>query len=214
MTTNLQIFVHHVGNLPKLLRTYKGGVGSKLGHSNRVLSVKFDPEDPNLLITGGNDCSVFLWDLRSDTFVNRYTGPKVSPDSIDCRSGQVLLGHQTSQSPLEILDLRSFKPILSIPWVNPSNGSPSPCLISSAQFLNKQMAVLAGSYRTPDLRLYKQTSPAHHQGIKPHEPYYLAMTVKHLQKSVCCTHATKDDTTITFGTSGKELHVISKKSHF
>jgi COMPASS component SWD3 len=40
-----------------------GGTGEP-GHSNRIFSVKFDKEEENLLISGGWDRSVKVWDIR------------------------------------------------------------------------------------------------------------------------------------------------------
>lgn len=34
------------------------------GHSNRVFSVKFDKDDENLLVSGGWDNTIQIWDLR------------------------------------------------------------------------------------------------------------------------------------------------------
>ena len=35
------------------------------GHSNRVFSLKFVAEDPNLLVSGGWDNTVQVWDVRA-----------------------------------------------------------------------------------------------------------------------------------------------------
>jgi WD40 repeat protein len=43
---------------------FTGGGGGELGHINRVFAVKFDKEDENLLISGGWDNNIKVWDLR------------------------------------------------------------------------------------------------------------------------------------------------------
>ena len=40
------------------------------GHSSRVYCVKFDKEYPNLVLSGGWDYRVILWDLREGKPVN------------------------------------------------------------------------------------------------------------------------------------------------
>ena len=45
-----------------LIRNLDGGM--KCGHSNRVFCVKYCKEDPNLIVSGGWDLSVKVWDLR------------------------------------------------------------------------------------------------------------------------------------------------------
>mmetsp|Transcript_33722 Transcript_33722/g.38830 ORF Transcript_33722/g.38830 Transcript_33722/m.38830 type:complete len:147 (+) Transcript_33722:373-813(+) len=47
-----------------LINSLEGG-GGVPGHSNRVFSVKYDQNDPNMLISGGWDNTVLLWDLRA-----------------------------------------------------------------------------------------------------------------------------------------------------
>ena len=46
------------------LITLEGGGTGEPGHSNRVFAVKFDKEDENLIISGGWDRSVKVWDIR------------------------------------------------------------------------------------------------------------------------------------------------------
>ena len=48
----------------KLVREFSGGQANSNGHQNRVIAVKFDKEDENLLISGGWDNNVKVWDLR------------------------------------------------------------------------------------------------------------------------------------------------------
>ena len=61
-------------------------------HTNSIFSVKFDPNDPNLLYSGGWDCSVFLWDLRIATQVHNIYGPQISGDCLDVSETQILTG--------------------------------------------------------------------------------------------------------------------------
>ena len=58
------------------LSILSGGYGMQ-GHSNRVFSVKYVPDDPNLLISGGWDNTVLLWDLRSEKVIKSFYGPHI-----------------------------------------------------------------------------------------------------------------------------------------
>lgn len=41
------------------------GEGSVIpGHTNRLFSAKFNPDDPNVVVSGGWDYKVLIWDLR------------------------------------------------------------------------------------------------------------------------------------------------------
>jgi len=40
------------------------GPQSAPGHSNRIFCVKFHPNDPNVLLSGGWDTTIQIWDTR------------------------------------------------------------------------------------------------------------------------------------------------------
>ena len=48
----------------KLVTDLEGGGSGEPGHSNRVFCVKFCADDPNLVISGGWDNNVKIWDIR------------------------------------------------------------------------------------------------------------------------------------------------------
>jgi COMPASS component SWD3 len=98
----------------RLVRTYEKGNWFSPGHSNRVFSVKFKPDNPNMLITGGWDGAVFLWDIRESKNVAAFCGPNVSGDTIDCRDNTILIGSHRSKDPLELWDFKTCKKICTV----------------------------------------------------------------------------------------------------
>ena len=62
------------------------------GHSNRIYSLKFIPEEPNLILTGGWDTNVHVWDVRDTKSVRNFIGPKICGDTIDYKNGKILTG--------------------------------------------------------------------------------------------------------------------------
>ena len=62
------------------------------GHSNRVFSVKFLPDNPNLLMSGGWDANILIWDLREKTCIAQFYGPSISGDALDYSNGVILSG--------------------------------------------------------------------------------------------------------------------------
>ena len=48
----------------KKLVAEMSGVSGQPGHSNRVFSVKYDKDDDNILVSGGWDNTIQIWDLR------------------------------------------------------------------------------------------------------------------------------------------------------
>jgi len=47
----------------------------KGGHTNRIFSVKFDPVMPNVVYSGGWDCVVNVWDIRTGKATGFIHGP-------------------------------------------------------------------------------------------------------------------------------------------
>jgi len=60
--------------------------GDLQGHSNRIFCVKFNPNDPNMLVSGGWDQTVQIYDLRVRGPVNFFFGPHVCGETIDFRN--------------------------------------------------------------------------------------------------------------------------------
>lgn len=54
----------------KLVQTSDPFKSGHAGHSNRIFSVKFKPDDPNILISGGWDNNIIIHDMRCKGPVN------------------------------------------------------------------------------------------------------------------------------------------------
>ena len=87
----------------------------KLGHSNRVFSVKFT-DDPNLLVSGGWDNTVFFWDLRTNLSSSYIYGPHICGDSMDVRGDVLLTGSYNNKNVLQLWSLSKRQLIARIPW--------------------------------------------------------------------------------------------------
>jgi len=93
----------------------KSGGEQLPGHSNRVFSVKFT-DDPNLLISGGWDNTIQIWDMRMSMTIGSIYGPHICGESIDVRGDKILTGSYRPKNCLEIFSLQERKKIDSIPW--------------------------------------------------------------------------------------------------
>ena len=98
----------------RLVRTFEKGSWYSPGHSNRVFSCKFMPKDPNTLITGGWDSSVFIWDIRQPKSVAAFVGPNISGDTLDCRETVLLTGSHRARESLELWDIGTRKRICEV----------------------------------------------------------------------------------------------------
>jgi len=103
------------------------------GHANRVFSLRFNPDDPNIIISGGWDNTMQIWDTRIDHAVRSIFGPHVCGDSVDICNNIILSGSWRPTNSLQTWDFGSGKLIDNIPWsMGPS--SAEPCLLYAAQF--------------------------------------------------------------------------------
>lgn len=66
--------------------------GELPGHSNRVFCVKFNPLDSNMLVSGGWDNTIQIYDIRKKGPIESIFGPHICGDSLDFRNdGYTLL---------------------------------------------------------------------------------------------------------------------------
>lgn len=84
------------------------------GHSNRLFCVKFP--DENMLVTGGWDAVVHIWDLRSGKSAQYLLGPHISGDAIDVQKNLVLTGSHNHKDPLQLWDLHMGKLLQNLEW--------------------------------------------------------------------------------------------------
>lgn len=75
----------------------KSGTNNEPGHSLRIFSAKFCADDENLIISGGWDKNVKIWDVRSGEIVRNIVGPFICGDSIDLFDGVILTGSYQEQ---------------------------------------------------------------------------------------------------------------------
>ncbi|CAG9317321.1 unnamed protein product [Blepharisma stoltei] len=112
-----------------------GGSGSP-GHSNRIFSVKFYSQDPNILISGGWDNTIQVWDIREGCAVRAIFGPHVCGDTLDIKDGVILAGSWREREQLQNFYLGSGECICTIDWDGGVGirRSAEPCKLYSAQY--------------------------------------------------------------------------------
>jgi COMPASS component SWD3 len=108
-----------------------GNSGGESGHTNRVFAVKFDKEDENMLISGGWDNNVKVWDLREPNPVRYIYGPYICGDALDLHEGYILTGSWRADKQLQLWDFGTCEFIEDIP-MNDGLASPQPCQIYAA----------------------------------------------------------------------------------
>lgn len=94
----------------KLLQNLEGAqsVGDT-GHTNRVFSVRFYPEDENMLVSGGWDNKIVFWDLRQEKPAHTLLNKMICGDAIDIyKAGFMLSCSWQEKDPIQLHDLNTF----------------------------------------------------------------------------------------------------------
>mmetsp|Transcript_707 Transcript_707/g.990 ORF Transcript_707/g.990 Transcript_707/m.990 type:complete len:215 (-) Transcript_707:240-884(-) len=92
--------------------------GKLTGHGNRIFCVKFNKGDQNMIVSGGWDNNIFVYDMRYRGPVHAIYGPHICGDAIDFKSDgyTMLAGSYRGEDALEVYDLRMMKRSRVIPW--------------------------------------------------------------------------------------------------
>eukprot|EP00743_Colponemidia_sp_Colp-15_P002144 GILK01002326.1.p1 GENE.GILK01002326.1~~GILK01002326.1.p1 ORF type:complete len:393 (+),score=63.42 GILK01002326.1:66-1181(+) len=141
-----------------LAATLTGGGSATPGHSNRVFSLKFNPADSNVIVTGGWDNTIQIWDIRMQHAVRSIYGPHICGDSVDIQNDVVLSGSWRPEEQLQLWDYRSGDIIETIKWRHGIGSSTEPCLLYAAQF-SKGSAdmIVAGGSGSNEAKIFDRT---------------------------------------------------------
>jgi len=126
------------------------------GHSNRVFSVKFSNNNPNILLSGGWDRTIQIWDTRLKKGVSSFYGPEIAGDAIDFRENDILTGSWRDSDQIQLWDIRNTKKPTTIPWDhNPKVVKDT--FVYTAQFgKTNSNYIIAGSSGTNEVRIFSR----------------------------------------------------------
>jgi len=102
------------------------------GHASRVFSLKFNPTQPDVIVSGGWDNTIQVWDTRMSYAVRSIFGPHICGDAVDIYGDILLSGSWRPDKQLQLWDFGSGRLIETIDW-KPAMGE-EPCLLYAAQF--------------------------------------------------------------------------------
>lgn len=138
----------------KLKVTLEGGGTGEPGHSNRVFALKFDKDDDNMLLSGGWDNNVKIWDIRSGQAVRSIYGPYICGDALDIHDGYVLTGSWRGDKQLQMWDVGTSELVDDLSW-NKELGSATPCQLYCAQFLKTEGdLIIAGGSGSNEVKIF------------------------------------------------------------
>ncbi|KAL1140680.1 hypothetical protein AAG570_000610 [Ranatra chinensis] len=85
------------------------------GHVLRIFCLKFDLDQPNIVISGGWDNIIKVWDIRVGRYpVRNIFGPHICGDSLDIMDNKLLSGQWSTRDSLQLWDLGTGRLIKTI----------------------------------------------------------------------------------------------------
>jgi len=132
-----------------------GGSNGEPGHSNRIFCAKWDKENTNLVVSGGWDKSIKIWDIRTpQVSVRGFMGPYICGDSIDIHDSFILTGQNTPSNQLQMWDFGTQMPVTDIPF-DESLPSQKPCQVYCCQFQKETGdLIIAGGSGSNEVKVF------------------------------------------------------------
>jgi COMPASS component SWD3 len=129
----------------QLVTEFRGGGTGPAGHNSKVMCCKF--VDENLILTGGWDRQIKVWDIREPAPIRSIFGPYVSADSLDVQDGVILAGSNMATQQLAMYSFDDGKLFDYISWDDNNLVSSAPCKVYAAQFMKQtgEYVVAGGS---------------------------------------------------------------------
>lgn len=124
------------------------------GHSNRIFGLRYGVQR-DMLLSGGWDNTVQLWDVRSQSAVLSIYGPHICGDALDMAGNYILSGSWRHEEQLQLWDIRTSQLVCTFPW--PALGRDhEPCQVYAAQFSKSDngATVVAGGSGANEVRAF------------------------------------------------------------
>ena len=122
------------------------------GHSDRIYALRFHPDNENILLSGGWDNTVQIWDLREAESVGCLPGPHICGDALDVAGDLVLTGSWRTHDQIQMFDLRTSEMVKNMRWS--LAGDDKQCQIYVAQFLPGGRKFIAGGSLVNQLKAF------------------------------------------------------------
>lgn len=125
------------------------------GHSSRVFSLKFS-SDSRLLLSGGWDSTIHIWDTRIHRAVGALLGAYMCGDALDLKDDTVLAGSWQPKRQIQLYSLRTMSLLKAVAWPLHRDDLEDSCHVYSVQFAKSGPAViLAAGSRNNEARFFE-----------------------------------------------------------
>ena len=109
------------------------------GHSNRIFSLKFNPDNDKVLYSSGWDDTIQVWDIRTKSSIYTFFGSHVCSDTLDISGNILVSGSWRTNNQIQLWDIRSYTQKQTMKW----NSSHS-CLVYALKIHPSGQFLVAG----------------------------------------------------------------------
>eukprot|EP00413_Alexandrium_margalefii_P028655 CAMPEP_0204569132 /NCGR_PEP_ID=MMETSP0661-20131031/37577_1 /ASSEMBLY_ACC=CAM_ASM_000606 /TAXON_ID=109239 /ORGANISM="Alexandrium margalefi, Strain AMGDE01CS-322" /LENGTH=356 /DNA_ID=CAMNT_0051577213 /DNA_START=68 /DNA_END=1135 /DNA_ORIENTATION=+ len=138
-----------------------GDMKDTAGHSNRIFSLKYHPTEPNIVLSGGWDNTVQIWDTRRGHSVRSLWNCYLCGDAVDfsAAGGEILTGSWRTESALQVWDFGSGDLVENVEWRTAS--TQNSCMIFAAQFSKDPASsmIVAGGSQENEAKFFHRPAP-------------------------------------------------------
>ncbi len=127
------VYVYDEQTKQKVVEMKVGGKNLP-GHSNRIFALKFHNQDPNVLISGGWDRTIQIYDLREGRTVASMFGPQISGDALDICGDLIIAGSNRNKDVMQMYSLKQRDLIYNIDWDTSSRKDPESGFLFATRF--------------------------------------------------------------------------------
>lgn len=140
-----------------------GDLKNTAGHSNRVFALKYHPMHPHIILSGGWDNTVQVWDTRKGHSVRSLWNCYLCGDAVDfAADGETILtGSWRTENALQLWDLGTGNLAETVEWKSESaEARHGTCMLFSAQFSKDPTSsmIVAGGSQENEAKFYDRSS--------------------------------------------------------
>lgn len=129
------------------------------GHSSRIFSVKFHPTDPNVLISGGWDRTIQVYDIRLGRTVGSMFGPQVSGDALDLYDDMIIAGSNRNKDIMQMFSLSKRQLIANIEWESSARKDIESGFVYATRFSKPRPdLIIAGSAGKNEVKIFENNA--------------------------------------------------------
>ena len=180
-----------------------GGKGLP-GHSGRIFACKFHPEDDNVLMSGGWDNTIQIYDMREGRSVGYIFGPHISGDALDVNGDLILAGSNRNKNIVQLFSLSQRTLISNIEW-DPNKKDFEAGYAFAARFSKGNPGLMfVGGAGKNELKIFENNCDGS-------QSYRILSNIMDLESPVLSIETNKTNDMFAFGTQEGKIYFFNYK---